>query len=515
MIYNLLQKSTLLSYYFRFSGMHESYYINALVSICNEFLSLIIYFIRKRSNLCKVLLSLKLKSISIISFLLFLILGLETGQNSEILILSRQEYIASIRRGSLFEINRILFLGFILYFIFALIKEYAVKKKVFAFQKLEVLILIFLILVELSTLTSINLQASIIWLSKFMVCILVYFILSRFHLTQKQIFKVVYVLVIGILLESTIGILQALKGNLLEIPLESINRELDLDIDYLAINSFTHTPFFRAVGTFSHSNELGHFLALTLPICIFLILKGRKKIKIVGYAISTLSLITTYFTFSRWGLAMYFLAFFSTLFLIKKYSHYSLSRMQKNMKIYVAIFCLFMIFLFSHLLVGNRLLNYSFNNDWSMTIRLELISQSLYTLKQHPFGIGPGTFQLYFVNNDFTDFQGLKEFKVSKIYDKVSQIFLGPVHNMYLLVANETGIVSLFLVLLIVLEITQIFFKRVYSTSLKIRAIFIVLFVPIAIFLIYGMWDMRTFSSHSGLFFWVQLALFINVSNST
>ncbi len=173
----------------------------------------------------------------------------------------------------------------------------------------------------------------------------------------------------------------------------------------------------RPYGTFPHPNVLAYFLFVTSVCMTYVITQGYKKwIKACTVFILIISQIALFLTFSR------ILIFCNALFFL-----YILLQTKTKYKLHVlfgvggAAILLFTVYLSAFNL---RFLNFS--NMWAdITVRNELVPIALSAVKGFPLGLGLYNFYYY----------------EAGIQTHFSSVYLQPVHNIFLLLLAESGIV--------------------------------------------------------------------------
>lgn len=169
----------------------------------------------------------------------------------------------------------------------------------------------------------------------------------------------------------------------------------------------------RAYGTFTHPNVLGAYLALFLPWLFWRIVNKRATYSALGLLVLTLSAL--FFTFSR---AAWLAAAAGLLFLVVVFKREHLRLTGKGW-----LGLLGGVFLLAGFLFSN-----TFNDPFSLARRQELNQLALRMVKDSPLlGVGWGNFMVRL--DDFGRVSGWTR-------------FLQPVHNVFLLVAAETGLVG-------------------------------------------------------------------------
>lgn len=179
----------------------------------------------------------------------------------------------------------------------------------------------------------------------------------------------------------------------------------------------------RAYGTFSHPNVLAGYLLIGMILILFNLESSKKQLEKILYLISlacgTLALIVT---FSRIAILLWLIILF--IFLISRAGKKIL---QKN----IAFFLIFIFIIISFIFYTPIILRFSSSGlyDESFSQREELLKNSLAIIKKHPFfGTGLNNFLI----------------ELAQVQKPNNMIFyLQPVHNIFLLVAAQTGILGL------------------------------------------------------------------------
>lgn len=191
----------------------------------------------------------------------------------------------------------------------------------------------------------------------------------------------------------------------------------------------------RPYGTFPHPNVLGGFLATTLPLIIFQPFKmfecvGSKKtweiFRWTTIALGIIALITT-FSRSAWVVFLLFMTYRS----IVNHIPFSFLKKRTIRNIKPVSLCLFIVFVAMMFLAFSYFQSLTPENE-SVFVRKDLNHAALEMSFSHVpqsffLGIGLGNFLVL-----------LPKFTVSRHI-----FFLQPVHNIYLLLLSETGIIGL------------------------------------------------------------------------
>ena len=243
----------------------------------------------------------------------------------------------------------------------------------------------------------------------------------------------------------------------------------------------------RVYGTFPHPNVLAAFIFICIFFTLYLFFKrnnsfSKKLFLIISYLILTTSL---FLTFSRIVIIVFLL-----LNLI-----YFILLFKKHKKQVLIIFLLFLIFLFiiTYLIwpeVSSRF--HVSVGDQAISLRLFYSQTSFLIIQEYPLiGIGFGNFV----------------WEIREMLDLLSSWIHQPVHNIYLLIASETGLIGLFLFLMF---LYQLF--RQFNRKLKNKKHYLLLFIFCA-FLFFGLFDHYFWTLQQGqLMFWMILGLIAGYS---
>ncbi|MBI3985264.1 MAG: O-antigen ligase family protein [Candidatus Levybacteria bacterium] len=263
------------------------------------------------------------------------------------------------------------------------------------------------------------------------------------YLNYREINKKILVALIsfGIVFQTLLSALQYLNnGSLQGIFYFLGERSFNSQTPSIANVSVNAKLILRPYATFPHPNVLAGFIALSSMLLVYFKNRINKHLLLIVLTISTTGIIIS---FSRVGLLVWtgfiFSYFLTTL--LKKYKKIKLNtRFIKNNSLPIIVgsgFLLSLFFLFlTNPLFIQRLSSFSFSDE-SVVQRLNTISASINMFMQNPvFGVGINNF----LNNLNTSFN--------------SPALLQPVHNVFLLVLSQTGIVGL-------LAFGYLFFKAI------------------------------------------------------
>ena len=254
-------------------------------------------------------------------------------------------------------------------------------------------------------------------------------ILNRFILFSTLIFAVLF--------ESLLTIAQYVnQGSIGGILYFLGERSFNSQTPGIANASINGQLFLRPYATFSHPNVLAGYLFVFMVLIIYYAKQKFFKQNVVVFLILTCSSIALFLTMSRvsifaWSVVVLFFlthGFWKKTRMVSTKKAYLLKI--KN-KILLLLFFIIVLFTFTFP-IGLRFFQFSFSDE-TIVQREILIQDSIVMFEHSPiFGVGLNNF---LVNLPF----------VQKQYGE--ELYIQPVHNIYLLVLSETGIVGLALFL--------------------------------------------------------------------
>ena len=262
----------------------------------------------------------------------------------------------------------------------------------------------------------------------------------------------------------------------------------------------------RAYGTFPHPNILAAFLVLGLLALYYFWLKRPSEWKIfssvknllsdllIGAAIFT-AVFGLMITFSRaaWGMAVFATTFIIIFSLIKKDRFIQAVRLL----VLMSAIGLILFFSFQALILPRTKIS---ADEPAVTERASYNKLAIGLIKSHPFGVGIGNQVL------FSAREGVyRNFGFENVWQ------WQPIHNIYLLIASETGVIGLlvFLAFLISLFLNPNLFK-VSSLEFRISAIMLLAL------LLLGLYDHFLWTIWQGqLILWLSIGIIIGVKEQT
>lgn len=298
---------------------------------------------------------------------------------------------------------------------------------------------------------------------------------------KRQIKNIIFILIALAFLESTLGIYQFTNQKSLGLYYFGESKIAGAALGIAKIDLNGGEKVVRAYGTFPHPNVFAGFLLIA-----FMALILRKYFKYLEnendfqdneektgffkssiFAIFWLILAISFvLTFSRAAFLVFCIILLTILikYVVVKiktkisFKEFLLKhRIQKNYKTLVIFSIVFIVFLSAVLpLFESRFLNSNTSrNDVLMKNRSFYNNIALKIISKEPFlGVGPGLFPL--VLGNFSD---------AGLYTWDFQ----PVHNVFLLIASEEGLIGLFVFLLFIFVYLRIMFHPAPFTQVQVR----------------------------------------------
>ena len=273
--------------------------------------------------------------------------------------------------------------------------------------------------------------------------------------------------------------------------------------------------FIRAYGTFPHPNILGAFLILS-SICGLWILCGsyacchpRQQSGDPGFknkiplAFGNFLILTGIFlSFSRSVWLTTFLIILSLLIVNRKKIAETFSKLLPFKKIFfIVLLVLVTFFAFSITLPRLHLKNCL--NDQSYNLRKIYNQASFKIIHENPLlGVGPGNFTL-----------ALQKKVETRLIASLQHWEIQPVHNLYLLITSEIGLIGLMVFIFFILKLFSIhpFYSTTNRKKMEIQHnLFAFSFLA---YLFLGFFDHYFWTLPQGqMFFWLCLAFFSSSS---
>lgn len=352
-------------------------------------------------------------------------------------------------------------------------------------KKYDYFLFAFILVAAVSLKNSTSFYVSLYSLIKLIEFVLFYFYLKSYALKKFGYLKSLEFIVIGGMFQAVIAIIQFLKQSDLGLHLLG---ETVINYNLVGIASFynlTGERIIRAYGTLPHPNILSAYLFLAIFSFYYLwIYEKINKNYLIAYG---LMLMAFFFTFSRIVIGLLALNFAVRILLIrfkfkKDYWNNKLAWLVLVTTIAVIIFA---GFYWQEIL--SRLTIHS--QDDAIQMRIFYNKESLGSFTW--FGVGMGNFVNWLMERDL----------------KLLRHFYQPVHNIYLLIYSETGILGALTFIMFLIFLVGDYIKRTQLKTLKQYSLLLVF----SSFLILGLFDHFLWTLQQGRFvFWGVIALLGN-----
>ncbi len=294
--------------------------------------------------------------------------------------------------------------------------------------------------------------------------LLLYFVVANQIRDRRDLRLVVGILIASVCFESAIAVAQMLTGKSLALGF----------LGEMQIRSRDTEKLMRAGGTLGHPNRLAMYLELLLPLCLgFFWAETNKRSRTLVIGILGLGMAALIMTGSRgaWvGVILSLVLFF-----------YMLHRnRQVNIRSVIGPALLALLIL-GALTIGfsDYIERRIAGEDYGSAIsRIPMFQIALSVIEAHPLG-GVGINNYTIKMRDYNDTILGRRFKT----------FSRPVHNMYLLIAGETGMIGLTAFLWLLFGLTSSILAAVKAGDLQISILATSLFAGLVAFLIHGLVD--------------------------
>lgn len=439
-----------------------------------------------------------LKSVVIFVFIVSQVLFPGYGTENTGTALLPGSPVGSVANRSGFVLNLLVFVITLSSLGIVFLNDITKNSKAFRLSKFDILIVIFILSIAVSSIFSVYPVITFTWFIKVLRGISIYFIFSRLIIKKKHILTICLAFLSIIYIESFLAIFQYIHGGFVGLPIETAP---DI-ISKSQLYAFINTQFFRPSGTLSQANTLIFILTISLPFSMLLIFFNSKLLKTLGIGTLLLSIISGVITLSRWGAVtlLFCISLFFFLFFWLKIGSLKVRFLVRLFLFLLIVVCTVLAY---QSVFTIRLSSLS-NTDTSLIARLQLISQAIYIIQhQFLFGIGGGTFSGYLYNFDFTQL-------------RVSQFFPAPVHNTLLLIFSESGVGTLLLFTAIIFYLPTSFFKYICKSHIikdSIRVVFLIsVFVSICVYSLNGLWTLRAIDERLIVFFWMNMGFYFAIT---
>ncbi len=295
--------------------------------------------------------------------------------------------------------------------------------------------LLFFVWLVFSILWSTNKVLSYHYLLLFLILFLVFLFLFYFK-NEISFLSISLLFIFSLTLHSLIGEQQFFQQNTWSNKWLGISSH-SLDFGGTAKLNVNGIKYLRAYGGFNHPNIFGGFLAISLLLLLVLFFYSQTiKEKIVLLIIFLIQFFSFLATFSRSSWLGFTVGLLILIFLLNKNIHRSLSFIFK--KIYpllLASFFVIFYFISHYYFLFNQRFSLDISQQTSLTQRWDYKKQAWNIFQKHPWkGIGLNNYVIYLYQHQATPSIPIWQWQ--------------PVHNIYLLILTEIGIIGVFLLIL-------------------------------------------------------------------
>ncbi len=259
--------------------------------------------------------------------------------------------------------------------------------------------------------------------------------------TRPKLSAISFPLAAGVFYSSVLAIVQFLLQHSIGGPLWWLGeRTFDVGTPGIARMDWYGRELLRPYATFPHPNVLGGFLAAVMPLVVVRYLGNlrnlRKKIKLFYGTVILVGIIALLLTFSRSAIVVGGMAIVMAIARIKNYARPERGRRElgimKNKRIVVLLLIGFFVLLpTSYFMIHN-------STEESVVVRQQLNVAAIKLWAGAPlFGVGLGNFLV----------------RLPEALPTRTIYFLQPVHNIYLLMLSEVGIVGVGLIVFFIVTL--------------------------------------------------------------
>lgn len=293
---------------------------------------------------------------------------------------------------------------------------------------------------------------------------LLYLILIN-HIRDKQDLRLaVWALMGTVAFEGLIAGMQIIKGGRLGLAFLG-EAPPDPDGD---------SSMWRVMGTLGHPNKLATYIESLLLLSVGMFLVEKKKIlRFVSLAIFSLGSVTLIMTGSRGAWIGFLLAFFVFIF-------FALRNKTINVRaLFKPTLAALLILVVVGVAFSDMLQERIFGDDYgSAASRIPMIKIAINIISEHPVG-GVG------INNYQVNMREFNDAIESLRYTTIPR----PVHNMYLLVAGETGFIGFFMMMLLLIALVRTLIQTAASKVPLLSVTSICILGGLCAFCVHGLVD--------------------------
>lgn len=298
--------------------------------------------------------------------------------------------------------------------------------------------------------------------------VLLYFLFRRYF-RDGILSEVIEIFMFSMFFQSCLGIMQFIHRGNIGLPSEMAT----ISYPYGAVAT-ENNDLFRSTGTFNHPNAFAVFLLTFFPF--MLLFRGTSKIRWLLLAIPCIAIILTE---SR-------LAFFVLAIVLGIYFYQNnkkrITAFNKKLLSYhtilAGVMICAMVVLMPYIIARLDTVPMAFDQQGSMSMRFKMYQEGWQIIKNYPItGVGLRRSLEVYAANPYTD-----------IFQNKTPTAFYNIHNLFIQIGAEMGLVSTFIFLIFILSVIWISLKR----TVKIKN---------------GAVKRIRFASLSGLLLWLVFAL--------
>lgn len=352
------------------------------------------------------------------------------------------------------------------------------RKNIFLFFCFFVLLLLNIFIAD-------DKMLAIYWWLRILQGIVLVWLLSKINFDK---IKLILSFVISLAISAGFGVWQFLNQNVTASKWLGIAGQTARDLG-VSVIEFADERWLRAYGSFSHPNVLGGFCLIGLILLFWLIKKNKFKneLSVISYQLLGILLISgLFFSFSRASWIGFILLFcYLVSLLIKNKIDFINLKFLITCCLLLVVCCWLFWPLVKTRILGNERLEIKSN-----TARVENNLQGIDVLKNNLWlGVGVGNYTV----------------ELQKINSELEAWNYSPVHNVYLLMLAELGLVEILL-------ICCIFVFLMKNEKIKIKNEFVFLFFCFFVFMF--LFDHFWWTSTSGMLsVFLLVGVFLNKNN--
>lgn len=309
---------------------------------------------------------------------------------------------------------------------------------------------------------------------------ILYFVLAN-QIRDKQDLKlVVWGLVLAVGFQGALALMQTIKGGTIGLAF----------LGEAPIAGEVKESVWRVMGTLGHPNRLAMFLEILLPVCFgFFLVEKRGRNRIIVLASFGLGFLALVMTGSRGAWIAFFIAMIILFYFAVRHKLMKLSTLFGTALVFV-------ILISSIALMFTKMIEARLYGDdhGSAMSRIPMIQIAFNLIKAHPYGgVGINNYQVVMKNYNNT------------ILGRRFRTIPRPVHNMYLLVMGETGLIGFAAMLILLLGFGSNAIKNIRNEEPEVSIINAAIFAGFIAMCIHGLVDKHPPGSYE--LFYLLMAL--------